>query len=85
MENEIEIHTEKPREMWSLIVGIAIMTIGVGCYFGVALYYNMDYVLAGGHIEGIDLWTRFVGNWLMVVGAFAVVLALLWRIWKKRW
>jgi hypothetical protein len=85
MEQQLENQVEKPTEMWSLIVGVVTVAIGLGCYFGVALYYNMDYVLAGGHIRGIDLWIRFVGNWLMVVGAFAVVLALLWRIVKKQW
>lgn len=81
----MEEQTRKQKEMWSLIVGVATIAVGLGCYFGVALYYNMDYVLAGGRIRGIDLWIRFVGNWLMVVGAFAVVLALLWRLLKKRW
>jgi hypothetical protein len=76
---------EKPKEMWSLIVGIVTIAVGIGCYFGVVLYYNMDYVIAGGSIHGIDLWTRFVGNWLMVVGAFAVVVALLWRALRKHW
>ena len=81
----MEEQKEKQKEMWSLIVGIATIAIGLGCYFGVLLYYNMDYVLTGGSIQGIDLWTRFVGNWLMVVGAFAVVLALLWRVVRKHW
>lgn len=85
MEQQMEKQVAKPKEMWSLIVGVAIMTVGIGCYYGVLLYLNMDYVLAGGHIRGIDLWTRFVGNWLMVVGAFAIVLAILWRLVKKQW
>ena len=85
MEQQIEKQVEKPKEMWSLIVGIAAMTIGIGVVFGVVLYSNMDYILSGGHIEGIDSWTSFIGNWLVVVGAFSVVLALLWRIWRKRW
>jgi hypothetical protein len=85
MENEIENQREKPGQMWSLIVGIAILTVGIGVVFGVVLYSNMGYILSGRHIERMEDWTSFVGTWLVVLGAFSVVLALLWRIWKKRW
>jgi len=76
---------KKQKDMWSLIVGIAIMTVGIGAVFGVILDSNMRYILDGGHIRGISSWTSFVGNWLIVVGAFAVLLALLWRLLKKQW
>lgn len=76
---------EKQKDMWSLIVGIAIMTVGIGTMFGVILDSNMRYILDGGHIRGIASWTSFVGNWLVVVGAFSVVLALFWRLLRKRW
>ena len=85
MEHEMENHTEKPKEMWSLIVGIAIMTVGIGVVFGVVLYSNMDYILSGGHIQRLEDWTSFVGTWIVVLGAFSVVLALIWRLWRKRW
>jgi hypothetical protein len=85
MEQQIEKRVEKPKEMWSLIVGIAIMTVGIGVVFGVVLYSNMDYILSGGHIERMEDWTSFVGTWIVVLGAFSVLLALLWRIWRKRW
>ena len=85
MEQQPEKQVEKPKEMWSLIVGVATMTVGIGAVFGVILDSNMRYILDGGHIRGIDSWTSFVGNWLVVVGAFAVVLALLWRLVKKQW
>lgn len=85
MEHEIENQTEKPKEMWSLIVGVAIMTVGIGVVFGVILNSNMRYILDGGRIHGIESWTSFVGTWIVVLGAFSVLLALLWRMWRKRW
>ena len=85
MENEMENQTEKPREIWSLIVGIATMTVGIGVVFGVVLYSNMGFILSGGHIKRMEDWTSFVGTWIVVLGAFSVVMALLWRIWRKRW
>jgi len=75
---------EKQNAMGPLIAAIAIITIGLGSYFGAVLYRNMDYVVAGGPIEGIDSWTVFVGNWLIVVGAFGFVLALLGRLLTKQ-
>ena len=71
---------EKQNTIGSLIAAITIITIGLGSYFGAALYRNMDYVLGGGPIQGIDTWTLFVGNWLIVVGAFSFILALLGRL-----
>jgi hypothetical protein len=67
-----------------LQAAITIITIGLGSYFGAMLYRNMDYVLGGGHIEGIDSWAIFVGNWLIVVGAFCFMLALLGRLLVKQ-
>jgi len=75
---------EKQNAMGPLIAAIAIITIGLGSYFGAVLYRNMDYVVAGGPIEGIDSWTVFVGNWLIVVGAFGFMLALLGRSLAKQ-
>lgn len=75
---------EKQNAMGPLLAAITIITIGLGSYFGAALYRNMDYVLGGGHIEGIDSWTIFVGNWLIVVGAFGFMLALLGRSLAKQ-
>ena len=85
MEQQIEKQVEKPKEMWSLIVGIATMTVGIGVVFGVVLYSNMGFILSGGHIKRMEDWTSFVGTWIVVLGAFSVVMALLWRIWRKRW
>ena len=85
MDDEIENQTEKPGKMWSLILGFAIMTVGIGVTFGVVLYSNMDYILSGHRIERIQDWTSFVGTWIVVLGAFSVLLALLWRMWRKHW
>jgi hypothetical protein len=75
---------EKQNAMGPLLAAITIITIGLGSYFGAALYRDMDYVIAGGPIEGIDAWTIFVGNWLIVVGAFGFMLALLGRLLAKK-
>ncbi len=76
---------EKQKEMWPFVVSVTIIAVGIGCYFGVTLYQNMQYVFSGGHIVGIHIWIRYVGHWLIEIGALAVVLALLWRLLRKHW
>ena len=69
---------------WPLPLGIAIMTTGIGTVFGVAVYVNTKWILDGNPFEGADTWASLIGEWLVVVGAFTVLLALLFKLLRKR-
>ena len=66
---------EGNRAIQAILIGIAMSVVGLGMIYGLQLY---SWFKAGcPAIQGSYMWTFFIGDWLVVLGAFLLVIALL--------
>jgi membrane protein implicated in regulation of membrane protease activity len=66
---------EGSRAIQAILIGIAISIVGLGMVYGLQLYSWFE---AGcPEIRGCYMWVHFIGDWLIALGAFLLVMALL--------
>ena len=66
---------EGSRAVQAILIGIAISIVGLGMIYGLGLHSWFE---AGcPEIRGSYMWVLFIGEWLVAVGAFLLVMALL--------
>ena len=75
---------EKGRPVaWGITTGLAISFLGLGSYFGVALYERLKVGYDSAHMS-IEQWVVDVSIWLCCVGAFVVLAGIIWLVMRRR-
>jgi hypothetical protein len=66
-----------------IITGLVISFLGLGSYFGVALYTRLKVGYDSARMS-IEQWVVEVAIWLCCVGAFVVLVGILWYLVRGR-
>ena len=66
----------------AVFLGILLLSIGLGCHFGIQLDHWVRNVLYYGHSLTFEVWMYYIGLWFIVLGAFTVTATAVWMAVK---